>query len=300
MKPISIIKSPLVSEQYFSGVSLMADTLIDAGLEHALKSRQTKQLPHVNWASSRDPETHILNPSEVRDYSILIADEVEKDVGAGLFPVLLGGDCTILIGAALGMKRLGGAGLFFVDGHADFYQPGVSPSGETADMELGFVTGTGPDVLTNIEGQKPFVRESDTVLFGFRDEELIKKAGGQDVRATGIHCVSLEETRWFGFNNTLEKSLEYLNSKVNRFWIHLDFDVLSDTIMPAVDYRMPDGLNFGELVKALRQALHTGKVAGMSLAIFNPTLDWDGTLAEKIVEVMAASFQLPGPVTSPV
>src|SRR5215467_3784234 len=36
--------------------------------------------------------------------------------------------------------------------------------GEVADMELAIVSGRGPDVLTNIGGLKPLVRDEDIVL----------------------------------------------------------------------------------------------------------------------------------------
>ena len=43
--------------------------------------------------------------------------------------MVLGGDCSILLGSALAMHRLGEAvggriGLVFVDGHSDFRHPG--------------------------------------------------------------------------------------------------------------------------------------------------------------------------------
>src|SRR3989338_576130 len=289
MKPITIIKAPLVSEEFFSGVSLMADALSKAGLVEALSATVSTELPFPNWKLQRDPDTKILNPVEVANYSVLLADAVERDMGMGNFPLVVGGDCTILIGSLLALKRKQKAGLFFIDGHADFYQPGVSPSGETADMELGFVTGRGPDILTNLEGHKPLVEESNTVLFGFRDEELIKQTGGQDVRKTGIHCVSLDDTRYYGFNNAVEGGIQKLTG-VDTFWIHLDLDVLSDEVMPAVDYRMGAGLSAGELVNVLRRLMNTGKAVGMSTAIFNPTLDWDGTIAKNVVKLLAAGL----------
>jgi arginase len=290
MKPFSIIKAPLVSEEFFSGVSLMGDSLINAGLAEQLGIKSITQLPVPDCKYQRDPETKIINPRQVHDYSIQIANAVEKDCATGYFPLLLGGDCTILIGAMLAMKRKGNCGLFFIDGHADFYEPGISPSGEAADMELGFVVGRGPDIVTNIENRKPLVEETNTVLFGFRDEEHIKKAGGQDVRKTKIHCVSLEETRWNGFSNTVEAGIQRLNS-VEQFWIHVDVDVLDDAVMPAVDYRMPEGLSVGELVTTMQRLIKTGRAAGISISIFNPTLDWDGSLAKKLVVIMAKGLQ---------
>lgn len=290
MKPFSVIKAPLVSEEFFSGVSLMGDSLINAGLAEQLGIKSITQLPVLDCEHQRDPETKIINPRQIHDYSIQIASAVEKDCATGYFPLLLGGDCTILIGAMLAMKRKGNCGLFFIDGHADFYEPGVSPSGEAADMELGFVVGRGPDIVTNIENRKPLVEETNTVLFGFRDEEHIKKAGGQDVRKTKIHCVSLEETRWNGFSNTVEAGIQRLNS-VEQFWIHVDVDVLDDAVMPAVDYRMPEGLSVGELVTTMQRLIKTGRAAGISISIFNPTLDWDGSLAKKLVAIMAKGLQ---------
>ncbi len=57
------------------------------------------------------------------------------------------------------------------------------------------------------------------------------------------------------------------------FWIHLDADVLDDTIMPAVDYRMPGGLRFEEVSAVLRRLMGSGRAVGLSLTIFNPLLD---------------------------
>ncbi|GAB3814574.1 hypothetical protein GCM10027605_60250 [Micromonospora zhanjiangensis] len=58
-----------------------------------------------------------------------LADRIGAIIDQGEFPVVLGGDCSILLGSALAMHRLGEAvggriGLVFVDGHSDFRHPG--------------------------------------------------------------------------------------------------------------------------------------------------------------------------------
>jgi arginase len=158
-----------------------------------------------------------LNPAQVRDYTIKIADAVGEDISKGYFPLVVGGDCTVLLGCLLALRREGRRGLYFFDGHADFYQPDISPSGETADMELGLAVGRGPEVITNIEGRKPLVQESDVVLFSFRDEVLIKQHGGQDVRASEMTCISLSDIRTDGFSNAIEVGLEKLLGNVEAF-----------------------------------------------------------------------------------
>ena len=121
------------------------------------------------YSSKRDQKTRILNDTGVRDYSIQVADSIQKLLDEKRFPIVLGGDCSILLGNLLALRRLGRYGLFFIDGHADFYQPQASPTGEAADMELALASGRGPQILSNIEGRKPLVREEDIVLFGNRD-----------------------------------------------------------------------------------------------------------------------------------
>ena len=75
------------------------------------------------------------------------------------------------------------------------------------------------------------------------------------------------------------------------FWIHLDADVLDDAIMPAVDYRMPGGLQFEELSGVLRHLLNTGRAVGVTLTIFNPLLDDDGTIARALVDSLIAGLR---------
>jgi arginase len=71
------------------------------------------------------------------------------------------------------------------------------------------------------------------------------------------------------------------------FWIHLDVDVLDDAIMPAVDYRMTDGLDFDELVAVLHVAIGSGRAVGLNITIFNPNLDPNRTLARNLVGALA-------------
>jgi arginase len=67
------------------------------------------------------------------------------------------------------------------------------------------------------------------------------------------------------------------------FWIHLDVDVLEDSIMPAVDYRQSDGIGFSDLSQLLRTLLASKNVVGMTITIFNPRLDFGGSIARKLV-----------------
>ena len=91
-----------------------------------------------------------MNPQAIRDYSPLLADAVTAVLDQGEFPVVLGGDCSIVLGTMLALRRRGRYGLLYVDGDADadFYQPEVNPlSGAASASDLAFATGRGPGAV---------------------------------------------------------------------------------------------------------------------------------------------------------
>jgi arginase len=73
-------------------------------------------------------------------------------------------------------------------------------------------------------------------------------------------------------------------------WIHLDVDVLDDTVMPAVDSRQPDGLSYDELGWLLRPVLETGRVVGMDVTIYDPDRDPDGIAGRALVDGLVRLF----------
>ena len=228
--------------------------------------------------------TLLLNAEAIREFSLVLCRTVSSILSKKLFPIIIGGDCSIVIAPLLALRHSGRYGLFFIDGHADFYQPEASLSGEVADMDLAIISGRGPDILTNIDGLGPFVREEDIVLFGYRDAEQSTTYGSQDVRDTNMHVFDLLEVKELKITNAVSLATKgLLKNRIDGFWIHLDADVLDDAIMPAVDYRLEDGLSYSDLTEVLKALLATKHAVGMTITIFNPRLDLDGSIANKFV-----------------
>jgi arginase len=265
----------------------MGEVLEAAGLGRRLGAELGGRVEPPPYDPSRDRATGILNPAGLEEFSRRLADAVVHVLQRGSFPVVLGGDCSNLIGCALALRRLGRFGVFFLDGHADFYQPEAEPSGEVASMDLAIVSGHGPGVLTDIEGRRPLVREEDIVAFGYRDAEQQREYGSQDIRTTAIHVFPLDEVRKATVAAAAGTAARLLQGRgVEGIWIHVDADVLDDRVMPAVDYRLPGGLSWEELSAALGAVMGTGKAVGLNVGIFNPALDPDGTLARHLVECL--------------
>jgi arginase len=288
---IGVIEAPSILGLKPSGVQYLPDSLRSANLLGLLCAEYIGRIEAPPYDHKRDKVTHLLNPRGIHDYSLLLAEAVTSVLEQNKFPLVLGGDCSILIGNLLALKRFGKYGLFFIDGHADFYQPEASPTGEVADMDLAIVSGRGPDILTNIDGLKPLVQDNDIVSFGHRDAAEAQANGSQNVRESNIFVLDLEDVRKLGVERAASIALDkVLNQNLEGFWIHFDVDVLDDKVMPAVDYRMKAGMNFTELSKLLKILLRSGQAVGMDITIFNPNLDKDGEISQKLVSSIVEAF----------
>lgn len=284
----AIIEAPSVLGLFPKGVETLPDALLGAGLAERLGARRAGRIEPPPYDDRRDPDTKLLNPKSIAAYSIALADAVGHVADAGEFPVVLGGDCSIVLGCVLATRRRGRSGLLFLDGHANFYQPEAEPNGEAASMDLALATGRGPDVVTDLEGRRPLVRDSDVVVLARRDAEDAEEHGSQRVEDTAVDVIDLAAMRRDGPEACTTRALQRLATPdLDGFWIHLDADVLDDAIMPAVDYRMPDGLRWDELTAILRTALGSGRALGLNVTIFNPKLDGDGSIARRFVEALA-------------
>jgi len=282
----AVIDAPSILGLRPTGVELLPKALRTAGLLERLNAEYCGIVtPSSPYNYNRDGVTKLLNPIAIKDYSIRLAETVKYVLHNNKFPIVLGGDCSIVIGNVLALRHLGRYGLFFIDGHADFYQPEESPTGEVADMDLAIVSGYGPDILTNIEDLKPLVMEQDIVVFGYRDKTQSAQYGCQDIKNTTImNTIELTDVQRLGLKNAASSAIEkFLKNELSGFWIHFDVDVLNDSIMPAVDYRLPGGITFSQLSDLLRLLLTSKKAVGISITIFNPTLDKDGSITRNLV-----------------
>jgi arginase len=278
------------------GVERAPEVLLGAGLADGLAARRAGRVEAAGYSADRDPGTHVMNPQAIRDYSPLLADAVTAVLDQGEFPVVLGGDCSILLGTMLALRRRGRYGLLYIDGDADFYQPEASPlSGAASASDLAFATGCGPDVVTDIEGLRPLVRADDVVVFACRDAADRERRGCQPLPA-GLAVIDRDQVRRLGAGAAAREAVSYLTrdgGPADGFWIHLDADVLDETIMQAVDDPRPDGLAWDEVVSALSIAVRSGHAAGLQVAIYNPDIDAGGSngrgLAATVREALAAS-----------
>lgn len=289
--PPVIVEAPSILGLRPTGVEDLPDALRAAQLHSRLNVSEVHRVPPLPYDHRRDEATGMLNSRALVDYTRQLADVVGNVLEQRARVLVLGGDCTILLGNLLALRRRGRYGLLFLDGHADFYQPSANVNGETASSELALATGRGPALLTTFDGSRPLVEDELVVAIGMRDAEEARSYGSQPLPES-ILSVDLAAVRRDGVERVAEASIEHFRERrVDGIWIHFDADVLDDQIMPAVDYRLPDGLSVHDTEALLRVAWTSGLAVGMDLTIFNPRLDPNGDGARTLASLLVRTVR---------
>ncbi|MFE2020489.1 arginase family protein [Streptomyces sp. NPDC059499] len=230
----------------------------------------------------------VFNAAAIARYTRTLADRIEGHVRAGEFPLVLGGDCSIQLGATLALRRIGRYGLAAVDGSSDFRHPGNSTLiGAAAGEELALATGRGQADLTDLEGLRPYLRDEDIRLFGMRDYDEDRA----EMAALKISNATVGEIRERGVAELTHGVLQTLEvPALDGFWVHLDADVLDPSVMPAVDSPDDGGLLPDELGTLLRILVRSPRCAGLNITVYDPDLDPDATAGALLTDLVVAAF----------
>jgi arginase len=227
----------------------------------------------------RDAETGIEDLDMWIDLSNSLSSKLDKILKREAFPLLLGGDCSMLVGILSAFARRDTEiGLVFLDGHADFHVPQTSSSGDPADMELAVLTGRGPHKITRIAGKYPLLGEEDVVVYGIRAWDQISKSK--------IRIYDRKRMAERGIKKVVEEGLKGLTLRSSSLWLHFDVDALDPKLMPVM-YPESGGLTLEETREFLSHVLNTGKTVGMSIACYHPVLDVDMSAGARLVTLIA-------------
>jgi arginase len=258
-----------------SGVERLGAVLLELGLADRIGASVAPALAAPAFDGRRDPVFGARNVRAVATLAIKQADRVCLMLNADQFPVILGGDDSVLLGCLLALRRLGSAGLVLLDGHTDFWDLPAG-TGELSDSDLWIAAGHGPDVISDLEGRRPLVPAEACVVYGHRDRAQQLRDGSQDVYREPMLVRNLAELRAAGIEDAANHAAAFLAATgVDRVWLHLDADCIDDELMPAVDWRLDGGLTPSEVVGLARPLVCSGLIAGIDVTIYNPSLDTD-------------------------
>ncbi|MFK3676651.1 arginase family protein [Microbacterium sp. NPDC090218] len=224
------------------------------------------------------PPGHVRNEEGMIDHSRRLATRIGAALDRGEAPLVIGGDCAVLLGAGLATVSRGGIGLVHVDGHTDFRHPGNSDDcASVAGEALAAAIGRHWPAVADIDGLGPYFPSERTAHIGHRDDDedleevrslLGRVTSAADVLSRGAARVGAESAAVAG----------------SAYWLQVDVDVLDATIMPAVDSPDPGGIGAAELTTLLQEL--APRAVGASITVFDPDLDPDGRYARLLVDVL--------------
>jgi len=288
-----IVAVPTSAGAHHAGQEIAPDALRAAGLGDRLAHAgvavtDSGNLPGAVFATDhRSPAAR--NLAAVTKVAAEVADAVAKVVDTGRMPLVLGGDCTITIGAVAGLKRChADAGLIYVDGDADLGFPGDG-SGILDSMGISHLLGRGAPELTALDGRAPLLDPDELAILG-SDPRETSDAGRTFLAEAGV---SSPEAPVFIADPAAaaERALQAVTAASGRFLVHFDVDVIDSGDLPLGNFpHYGSGVRLEHAVAALRVLRSHPSFAGLVLTEVNPTHDPAGSELRRLVSGLGSAL----------
>ena len=196
--------------------------------------------------------------------------------------LLLSGNCgpaALSAVSALGSRT---TGVIWFDAHGDFNTPESSASGFLDGMALSILAGRCWPALAASFENFAAVPEQNIVFIGGHCFDSAEKES--IARSAIIHLKPAELDR-------LEPAIRHLSAGVQRFYIHLDVDVLDAAEGEANAYARPGGLSAEALYAALNTLIRRVPIGAASITSYDPEFDASGeiqTIIKNAVTILAS------------
>lgn len=235
---------------------------------------------------TRGATTSLVNEAALVAMTDAVETRVRAALGEGRTPVLYGGDCTTLLGS---MPAFDG-GLVFVDGHEDTMPLDVSEDGEAANTEIGLLLGlTGRLLRGPLAHRRGTLAADRLAMLGQRDIDWRRRFNVGSLRDHGVWLRDVDDVA-ADPAGTGRAAVQHVTAAAGRWWLHVDLDVLDPEEFPAQGVPgvadEPGGLTRAQLAALLLAATGEGGCAGLSVAIYDPDQDPDGSGARAVVELV--------------
>ncbi len=277
---VHILEMPLDFGASRHGSDMGPSAIRLAGIKEKLESLGHKTYVHTDifkataqeYEKPGNPKAKYLKP--IVKACNKLASEVEIITSDGDFPLVLGGDHSIVLGSLAGLaataKKTGASvGVLYVDAHGDFNTTETTPSGNIHGECLAASAGLGIPELTNLyfEGRK--IDPKNICFVGSRDldpgeKKLMKEAGVTVFTMSDIDCL--------GFPAVVRQVLAFFKN-IDTIHVSFDMDVLDPMFAPGTGIPLPGGLTNREALLLMEEIAATGKVRSAEIVEVNPILD---------------------------
>ena len=218
-----------------------------------------------------------------------IAKNVQQSIENKEFPLILGGDHSLVLGTLAGLhahyksngKKLG---LLYVDAHGDFNTAETSPTGNIHGECLSASAGYGLPELVNLYEKERKIDPENICYVGIRDLDPGEK---KLMHEAGVTVFTISDIDRLGFSDVIKKVKLFFKTHCDVVHISFDMDSLDPSIAPGTGVPVPGGLTYREALLLMEEMSNLDMVKSMEIVEVNPILDVRNETAVMAVELIA-------------
>jgi arginase len=241
------------------------------------------------------PETQQVGGTKLRYKGPILAaceelrKQVQRSLGEGRMPMVLGGDHSIAIGSVAGSSNHFAArgesiGLVWFDAHGDANTPETTPSGNIHGMSLAISLGMGDSDLVNLGGRAPKVQARNTVLIGIRDLDSGER---ETLKTSGVTVYTMRDVDERGMRDVVDEAIRIASDGTAGIHLSFDLDVVDPEDAPGTGTPVWGGITYREAHLAMEMLNDRADIVAIDLVEVNPVLDTQnmtGILAAELAQ----------------
>lgn len=309
-----LIGAPCDAGASMRGASMGPEALRVAGLAEALAARGHPVLDHGNLYGpglpfappqapadpARPPQAGYRHLEQVAQWSRLVFDAFDAvlsldDPRRTHLPLLLGGDHSLAVGSVAAVarhcRRTGRElRVLWLDAHADFNTPQLSPSGNLHGMPLACLSGMGPAALTHLHEcsamDAPALDPACVRLVGLRSVDPGER---RLVYEHGLQAYDMRHIDEVGMRATMAEALYGVDARTH-LHVSLDVDFLDPAMAPGVATAVPGGPTYREAQLCMEMIAETGALGSLDVVELNPACDERNRSAQLVVNLIESLF----------
>lgn len=211
---------------------------------------------------------------------------------SGAVPIFLGGDHSLSMGSVNGVARhWQGLGhelyVLWLDAHADYNTPAITPSGNMHGMSAAFLCGE--PGLDDLLGEEPraSIRPDQLHLFGTRS---IDRRESKLLRERGITVVDMRQIAESGVDTAIRSMIDTIKARNGVLHISFDVDFLDPALAPGVGTTVPGGAYEREARAVMELLRESALIRSVDVVELNPLLDERGRTVRLMVDLVSSLF----------
>jgi len=276
------------------GVPLRSGSLYPGNENDALAYRDTHLLDRLHSAGCKaSDEGDVAIPSYLPHHSIppirnwpgpriaweCVSARIEPFLRQpGNVPLLIGCDCSVVIGSVQALMQAGGHDIhvLYVDGDFDDAAPDPAISHSAASSGVWLLTHPSPFWAG------PVLKPSQVTVIGWTKPSQSPEAEPASM--------SLKDLRQMGMQAAARKILEVIPPSV-AILLHFDIDVMRQSDMPVAYFPHPEGLSLAETGALLGILLKDPRIRIIEVSEYATLRDLDQSGINKLIDLLAQGIK---------